>query len=75
MLALQGDEVERLFEEMLPGLNLGFSTEVVFRLKLPGTVTTDNADSRDGGTLQWKFSPTHHLTAPVEIFAEAVVGG
>ena len=60
------------------GLSLsvkGLNTSVVFRLNLPGTVSTTNASGRDGTTLTWKFSPLDKLTSPVEIFAESVVGG
>jgi len=64
-----------LFEKTLPGLNLGLNTEVVFRLNLPGTVSTTNASGRDGTTLTWKFSATDNFTGPVEVFAESVVGG
>jgi hypothetical protein len=69
------DRVSRLFEETLPGLNLGLNTSVVFRLNLPGTVSTTNASGRDGKTLTWKFSPLDNFTGPVEVFAESVVGG
>ena len=69
------DRVSRLFEETLPGMNLGLNTSVVFRLTLPGTVSTTNASERDGNTLEWKFSPLDNLTGPVEVFAESVVEG
>lgn len=74
-MTLEGEESERLFKETLPGLNLGFNTEVTFRLKLPGTVSTTNAERREGGVLEWEFSPLDNLTEPFEVFAEAVVGG
>lgn len=67
--------LSELFERMLPGLNLGMNTSVVFRLTLPGTVSTTNASKREGNTLTWKFSPTDNFTGPVEVFAESVVGG
>jgi hypothetical protein len=74
LLKLEDDGAERLFTQTLPGLNLGFNTEVRFRLTLPGTVTTDNADRKDGKVLEWTFSPLDNLTSPLEVFAEAVVG-
>lgn len=67
------EELERLFEETLPGLNLGFNTKVVFRLTMPGRVSVTNAERREGDSLEWEFSPLDDLTTPVEIFAEAVV--
>ncbi len=51
------------------------STEIHFRLTMPGRIITSNADERDGGTLIWKLSPIDALVDPVEIFAESVVGG
>jgi hypothetical protein len=75
LLSLEGEDVDRRFTEALPGVNLGINTEVVFRLTLPGTAGTNNADTRDGNTLEWTFSPLDDLTTPVEVFAEAVVGG
>jgi hypothetical protein len=69
------ERISRIFEETLPGLNLGLNTSVVFRLTLPGTVSTTNAPERDGNTLSWTFSPLDNLTGPVEVFAESVVGG
>ncbi|HKJ03090.1 MAG TPA: hypothetical protein VJ997_11565 [Longimicrobiales bacterium] len=71
----ENDSVSRLFEAVLPGMNLGLNTSVVFRLTLPGTVTTNNASERDGNTLEWKFSPLDNFTGPVEVFAESVVEG
>lgn len=73
VMALEGEELERLFEDRLPGLNLGFNTQVVFRLTLPGTVTATNGARVEGGVLEWTFSPLDRLTEPVEVFAEAVV--
>lgn len=75
LLNMDDEQVARLFEETVPGLNLGFNTSVVFRLTLPGRITTTNTDSRDGNTLEWTFSPLDDLTGPVEVFAEAVMGG
>ncbi|HSG08860.1 MAG TPA: hypothetical protein VLA36_10915 [Longimicrobiales bacterium] len=67
--------MSQLFERTLPGLNLGVNTSVIFRLTLPGTVSTTNASGRDGNTLTWKFSATDNFTGPVEVFAESVVEG
>lgn len=75
LLEASGDQFARLFEETLPGLNLGFNTTIRVRLTMPGTVTTTNAAQRDGNTLEWSFSPLDDLRGPVEVFAEAVVGG
>jgi hypothetical protein len=75
LLELDDDQTERLFLEALPGLNLGFNTSVVFRLTLPGRVTSSNADGRDGNVLEWKFSPLDDLMGPVEVFAESIIGG
>ncbi|GMV03836.1 MAG: hypothetical protein AMXMBFR53_01180 [Gemmatimonadota bacterium] len=75
IMSLEDGAVERLFVELLPGLNLAFNTKMVFRLTLPGTVGTTNAQHRSGNTLEWEFSPMDNLTKPLEVFAEAVVGG
>lgn len=69
------DELEKLFEETLPGINLGFNTNVIFRLTMPGRVTDTNAHSERGSTLVWEFGPTDALAEAIEIFAESVVGG
>lgn len=74
LLDLENEASGRLFQETLPGLNLGFNTSVVFRLRLPGRVTTTNAESRDGEVLEWTFSPLDDLAAPIEVFAESVIG-
>ena len=75
LLAMEDEQAERLFEEMLPGLSVAFNTAVVFRLTLPGRVTSTNADHQDGNTLEWEFSPLDALAAPIELFAESVLGG
>ena len=80
------DGLEGLFKEVLldddrflaltrelPGLDLAFNANVVFRLNLPGTVTDSNAHKRDGATLVWEFGPADALMTPVEIYAESVV--
>jgi hypothetical protein len=74
-LDMEDEQLGRLFEQTLPGLNLGFNTTVVFRLTLPGAVGATNASSRDGNVLEWQFNPLDNLMAPLEVFAESVVGG
>lgn len=75
VLTLDDEQAERLFQETLPGLNLGFNTNVVFRLTMPGRVTVTNAHRQDGNTLEWEFSPLDELAGAVEVFAEAELGG
>jgi hypothetical protein len=75
LLVLDDEQAERLFSETLPGLNLGFNTNVVVRLTMPGRVTVTNAHRRDGNTLEWEFSPLDELAGAVEVFAEAELGG
>jgi len=67
------EDTGRLFTELLPGLNLAFNTSVVFRLTMPGSVTTTNAGTRDGSVLEWEFSPLDDLRGPIEIYAESVI--
>jgi hypothetical protein len=61
-------------EQKLPGVDMAINTEIIFRLNMPGRVTTSNSHDRDGTTLIWKFSPADAAGAPVEVFAESVVG-
>jgi hypothetical protein len=75
LLAGQGEDAERIFARTLPGLNLGFNTSVVFRLTLPGRITTTNTARREGNTLEWRFSPIDDIGTPIEVFAEAVIPG
>jgi hypothetical protein len=70
---LDDDRLLTLLGEM-PGLDLAFNANIVFRLNLPGTVTDSNAHKRDGTTLVWKFGPGDALETPVEIHAESVAG-
>jgi hypothetical protein len=69
------DDVDGLdeFMQRLPGLQLAFNSEIVFRLNMPGQVTASNAHDRDGATLIWKFGPGDATSEPVEIFAESQV--
>jgi len=72
---LQDDERLLLLAREMPGLDLTFNSHVVFRLNLPGTVTESNAHSRENGTLVWEFGPGDAFQAPIEIYAESVLGG
>jgi hypothetical protein len=72
--ALEGEATSLEVDERLPGVNLGFNTSIVFRLRLPGEVTSSNSDREDDGVLVWEFGPDDTLLAPVEIRAESVVG-
>ena len=71
-----GDEadagLERFFEDVVPGINLAFNSEVIIRLNMPGAVTNTNAEKRDGNTLEWTFGPADALHTPIEIYAESV---
>lgn len=67
------DRLMAFIEGQLPGVQLAASTEIVFRLNMPGRVTTSNAHGRDGTTLVWEFAPGDATTTPIEIFAESVV--
>jgi hypothetical protein len=69
------DQLEALLEDELPGLNLAFNSDIIFRLNMPGRVTDSNAHKRDGTTLIWEFGPAEALQTPIEIYAESVVGG
>jgi hypothetical protein len=79
MLAeIYDDEADRLgdfIDDKLDGLNVAGSTEIHFRLRMPGRIITSNAHERDDEVLVWKFSPMDAIVEPVEIFAESVVGG
>lgn len=67
------DGLDEFIEQRLPGLQLAFNSEIVFRLNMPGQVTASNAHDRDGATLIWKFGPADAASEPVEIFAESQV--
>jgi hypothetical protein len=69
------ERLEVFLEEKLPGLHIALTSEIIFRLTMPGTVTNSNAHERDGSTLVWEFSPADAFYTPIEIFAESVVGG
>jgi hypothetical protein len=67
------DEFEASMSDQLPGIQLAINSEIVFRLNMPGRVTSSNAHDRDGNTLVWEFVPGDALTAPLEIVAESIV--
>ena len=71
----EADKLGDFIDDKLHGFNVAGSTEIHFRLRMPGRIITSNAAERDGGTLIWKFSPMDALVDPVEVFAESVVGG
>jgi hypothetical protein len=71
----EADKLGDFIDDKLLGLNVAASTEIHFRLRMPGRIITSNADERDGTTLIWKLGPMDALVDPVEIFAESVVGG
>lgn len=68
-----GGYFEEFFTETVPGLNLAFNTEFVFRLNLPGEVVNSNAHDREGTTLVWEFEPLEAMAVPIEIYAESVL--
>jgi len=68
------EELDAVFKETLPGMNLAFNSEITFRLTMPGEVTSTNAHEREGNTLVWEFSPSDALTSPVVLVAESVLG-
>ncbi|MFH1763122.1 MAG: hypothetical protein ABIF09_02920 [Gemmatimonadota bacterium] len=68
-----GDPTERL-DYLLPGMSQA-GGEVIFRLTMPGRVTTTNAHEREGNILIWEFNTDDALSAPVVLVAESVVGG
>ncbi len=70
----EDDELGDFIERRLPGVELAIYSEIVFRLSMPGRITTSNAHDRDGATLIWKFGPGDAATTPVVIFAESVIG-
>ncbi|RMH17602.1 MAG: hypothetical protein D6701_07315 [Gemmatimonadetes bacterium] len=72
LLETFADAEERLtdyVEQRFPGILLAVNSEVVYRLRLPGTILRTNADETEDGALVWRFSPADALTAPIEIVA------
>jgi hypothetical protein len=69
----EDDQFQDLVLAELPGVELAINSEIVFRLNMPGRVTSSNAHDRDGNTLIWEFAPGDALTAALEIVAESVV--
>ncbi len=73
-LYAENDEpLEQFLTGTAPGLNLAVNTEIRFRLRMPGEVTSSNAHETDGNTLLWSFGPMDALSAPVEIQARSVL--
>lgn len=69
----EDDAFERFIQEELPGVELAINSEIVFRLQMPGRITSSNAHDRERNTLIWEFAPGDALSAPLEIVAESVV--
>src|SRR3989304_3280364 len=69
------EEDEHFLEQNLPGAALAASTEIIVRLRMPGTVVETNADQRDGDVLVWKFSPWDASVSALEVVAESREGG
>lgn len=72
---LEDEDGQEEVKDLTPGLDFGNKTSIVFRLRLPGEVTSSNADRVEDGVLVWEFRPGDAQLSPVEIRAEAVVGG
>lgn len=68
----EDDELGDFIEQQLPGVVLAGNSEMIFRLNMPGRVTSSNSDHREGETLVWEFGPWHAATR-LEIFAESVL--
>jgi hypothetical protein len=75
VLVESDERLVAFLEEELPGLNIAFNSEIIFRLNMPGRVTDSNAHERDGTTLVWEFGPGDALHTPVEVYAESVIEG
>jgi hypothetical protein len=75
VLVESDDRFVSFLEEDLPGLNIAFNSEIIFRLNMPGRITDSNAHDRDETTLVWEFGPGDALHTPIEIFAESVIEG
>jgi len=72
----EGDEeVEATIESKLPGAQLAGNSQITVRVHMPGRVTETNAHEREGSTLEWEFSPWDAAAVPVELYAEATIGG
>jgi hypothetical protein len=75
LLVESDEEDERFLEQNLPGAALAANTEIVVRLRMPGTVVETNTDQREGDVLVWKFSPWDAAVSAVEVVAESREGG
>jgi hypothetical protein len=69
----EDDQFEDSVLAKLPGVELAINSAIVFRLNMPGRVTSSNAHDREGNTLIWEFTPGDAVTAALEIVAESVV--
>jgi hypothetical protein len=69
-----GEEGNTLFAERLPDLDLVATTDLSFRLTLPGPVLESNADRVEGNTAIWQFGLSDALLEPVQLYAKAQVG-
>jgi len=68
----EDDELGDFIQQQLPGVQLAGNSEIIFRLNMPGRVTSSNSHERDGETLIWEFGPWDAATR-LEILAESVV--
>jgi hypothetical protein len=66
-----GEDGDALFAERLPGLDLVASTDLSFRLTLPGPLLETNADRVEGNTAIWQFGLGDALLEPVQLYAKA----
>ena len=68
-----GEQGNAFFTERLPGLDLVATTDLSFRLTLPGPVLESNADRVEGNTAIWQFGLSNALLEPVQLYAKARV--
>jgi hypothetical protein len=69
-----GEEGDAVFAERLPGLDLVATTDLGFRLTLPGPVLETNADRVEGDTAIWQFGLSDALLEPVQLYATVRLG-
>ena len=65
-----GEDGDALFAERLPGLDLVATTDLGFRLTLPGPVLETNAHRVEGDTVIWQFGLSDALLEPVQLYAK-----
>ncbi len=68
-----GEGSDAAFAERLPGLDLVASTDLSFRLTLPGPVLETNAERVEGNTAIWRFGLSDALLEPVQLYAKSRV--